>query len=369
MGDVVYVLTVLLAIILMVVTHELGHFTAAKLTGIKATEFFVGFGPRIFSFRGGETEYGLKWILVGGYVKILGMNPEEEVSEEDFPRSYRGSPIWKRAAVIFAGSFVHLMLALIIMFTAIWSLGIPVYDATTTVDGVAATMDDGSQSPSAAAGLEPGDTIQAVDGEPVASWDELRGYIVEHPGRAVTLTVQRAGEEVALQATLAATASGDGYLGIVPRAAVVETEEYGFLASLGQTAVWFGRAAWGTAYSLYRMFTPGIWKQLLGISEPTVERPVSVVGVSRLAGGFFDQGAFIFLNFLAFILLFLAFVNLLPLPPLDGGYLAVLLVEKVTGREVDLRKLTPIAAAVLGFFLLLFLLTLRLDIFNPISLP
>jgi membrane-associated protease RseP (regulator of RpoE activity) len=138
---------------------------------------------------------------------------------------------------------------------------------------------------------------------------------------------------------------------------------------LKQTAIWFGKAVWGAAYSFYRMFTPSIWKQLLGISEPTVERPVSVVGASRLAGDFFDQGAFIFLNFLAFILLFLAFVNLLPLPPLDGGYLMVLLVEKVSGKEVDLRKLTPIAVVVLGFFVVLFLLTLRLDIFNPINLP
>jgi membrane-associated protease RseP (regulator of RpoE activity) len=369
LGDVLYVLIVFLAIILMVITHELGHFTAAKLTGIKATEFFVGFGPRIFSFRKGETEYGMKWIMVGGYVKILGMNPDEEVSEEDFPRSYRGSPIWKRAVVIFAGSFVHLMLALIIMFTAIWALGIPVYDATNTVNGVAATMGDGTESPSAIAGLEPDDTITAVNGEPVSSWDELRGFIVDHPGEPVTLTVERGGEEVFLETTLATTDAGEGYLGIVPQTELVDTEDYGFFGSLKQTAIWFGKAVWGAVYSLYRMFTPSIWKQLLGISEPTIERPVSVVGASRLAGDFFDQGAFIFLNFLAFILLFLAFVNLLPLPPLDGGYLMVLLVEKVSGKEVDLRKLTPIAIVVLGFFIFLFLLTLRLDIMNPINLP
>jgi len=364
------VLAVLGVVILLVITHELGHFTAAKLVGIKVTEFFVGFGPRIWSIRRGETEYGIKWLLVGGYVKILGMNPDEEVSEEDYSRSYRGSPIWKRAVVIFSGSLVHLLLALLIIFTAIWVLGIPVYEAGTTVAEVALTLPDGGgDSPAALAGLRVGDRILEIGGEQVSGWEQIREFILEHPGEEVALKVEREGELLTLQARLARRDDGAGYLGVSPRAERVGEEKYGFAGALGETGEWFGRASYGVAYSFYRLFTPAVWKQLLGISSPTVDRPVTVVGASRIAGEFAQEGAFFFLNFLAFILLFLAYVNLLPLPPLDGGYLLVLLVEKLRGRPVDLRKLYPIAVAVLAFFGVLFLLTLRLDITNPINLP
>ncbi len=364
------VLAVLGVVIVLVITHEFGHFTAAKLTGIKVTEFFVGFGPRILSFRRGETEYGMKWLLVGGYVKILGMNPDEQVSEEDYHRSYRGSPIWKRAVVIFSGSLVHLTLALLMIFAAIWMLGIPVYRAGTTVAEVAQTLPgESGDSPAALAGLRDGDRILAVDGWEVADWDQLREFIVDNPGEEVELRVEREGETLTLQAQLARRDDGSGYLGISPRAERAGEERYGFTGSLGKTGEWFARATYGVAYSFYRLCTPGVWKQLLGVSRPTVDRPVTVVGASRIAGEFAEEGAFFFLSFLAFILLFLAYVNLLPLPPLDGGYLLVLLVEKVRGKPVDLRKLYPVAVAVLIFFGMLFLLTLRLDITSPVSLP
>lgn len=371
MGFLGYVLGFIIAvlvIIVLVVTHELGHFTSAKLLGIKVTEFFVGFGKRIWSTRRGETEYGFKWFLAGGYVKILGMNPDEEVSEEDYPRSYHGSAIWRRAVVIFSGSFVHLVLALIIMFIAIYSLGIPVYGATTTVSAVAGTLDNGSESPSSLAGLEPGDNITAVNGEAMEDWDRLSQFIRDHPGEQVQLTVERGDETITLDTELA-TLNDHGYLGISPESRVVATDHYGFFSSLRMTGVWFGQSTWNAAYSFYRIFTPSVWKQLLGISAPTVERPVTVVGISRITGGIARKGTYYLLSFFAFILLFLALINLLPLPPLDGGYLMVLLVEKIRGKEVDLRKLYPVSVAVLAFFGILFLLTLRLDIFNPIVIP
>jgi membrane-associated protease RseP (regulator of RpoE activity) len=367
LGIILTVLVVLAVIIFLVVTHELGHFTSAKLLKIKVTEFFVGFGPRIWSIKKGETEYGFKWFLAGGYVKILGMNPDEEISEEDYPRSYRGSAIWRRAVVIFSGSFVHLMLALIIMFITIWALGIPNYDkATTSIAAIAETKDDGAATPAATAGLQPDDTILAVNGEPVADWEELRGYIVDHPGEPVQLTVVRDGSEVTLDTTLDTRSDGTGYLGVTPQPSI---EAYGLLGSLKMTGIWFGKAVQGAAVGFGKIFTPGVWKQLLGISEPTVERPVTVVGISRIGASVAGEGLFYFLNFFAFIMLFLALVNLLPLPPLDGGYLLVLLIEKVRGKEIDLRKLYPISVAVLAFFGILFLLTLRLDIFNPINIP
>ena len=130
-----------------------------------------------------------------------------------------------------------------------------------------------------------------------------------------------------------------------------------------------GRLFYGVFYVFYRIFNLSTLKQLVGISPPTSERPVGVVGISRLAGQLANEGAYFFLNFLAFILLFLAYVNLFPLPPLDGGHLLVLAIEKIRGKEVDMQKLYPIAVAVLAFFAILFILTLRLDIFSPINLP
>ncbi|MDY6795918.1 MAG: site-2 protease family protein [Actinomycetota bacterium] len=365
---VVYVLIVLAAVIFLVVTHELGHFIAAKLSGVKVTEFFVGFGPRIWSTRRGETEYGVKWILVGGYVKILGMNPEEEVPREDFPRSYKGVSPGRRFWIIFSGSLAHIILALLIIFFTIWLIGIPNTEkSTSTIAEVGQYMPDSDQeTPAYISGMQPGDRILTMDGEVVNDWDDVRGFIEEHPDQGITLLIERDGEEQEVDIRLAETSEGGGYLGVSPKA---ELERYSFTESIHETFWWFGAATYGVGYGFYRIFNWSTIKQLLGLEEPTIERPQTVVGISRMAGQFWDYGLFYFLNFFAFICLFLAYINLLPLPPLDGGHLAVLLWEKATGREVDLRKLYPIAVAVLAFFTVLFLLTLRLDITNPINLP
>jgi membrane-associated protease RseP (regulator of RpoE activity) len=368
---IVQALTVLVALIILVLTHELGHFIAAKLCGIGVTEFFIGFGPRIWSFRRGRTEYGFKWFLVGGYVKILGMNPDEEVREEDWSRSYRGNPAWRRSLVVFSGSLVHFILACLVIFIAIWTLGVPSGDRfTTIVSSVGTVMEDGvTPTPAYAAGLKPGDEVLSIDGKEVSDWEELRAYIVDHPGREVGIEVRRGEEVLAFQLRLATRKAGEvsqGFLGVTPRPYV---ERYSLISSVRETFVWLGRASYGVGYSFYRVFTLSTWKQLLGISQPTVERPVTVVGATRLAGFIAQEGIYYLLNFFAFILLFLAYINLLPLPPLDGGYLLVLLLERIRGKEIDLRKLYPIAIFVLTLFGLLFVLTLRLDITNPINLP
>jgi membrane-associated protease RseP (regulator of RpoE activity) len=368
MNFVLYLLAVLASVVVLVMVHELGHFLIARLVGVKATEFFVGFGPRLWSFRRGDTEYGIKWILVGGYVKILGMNPDEEVDPEDWPHSYRGVPHWKRLCIVLAGSLFHVILALVLAFSAIYLLGVPNPDRPSTVIAeVGRYMEDGvEETPAWKAGLKEGDRILAVDGREVSDWWEMRDYIRLNPGREVLLTVKRGRETLDIPVVLAVREDGSGYLGVSP---LEEKDRYGLGGALIQTGRWFLQASYGVFYGIYRMFSWSTFKQLLGISEPTAERPVTVVGASRLAGRVAAYGAFYFLNFLGFILLFLAYVNLLPLPPLDGGHLLVILVEKVSGREVDLRKLYPVAVVVIAFFVTMFVLTLRLDIFSPIQLP
>jgi regulator of sigma E protease len=165
---------------------------------------------------------------------------------------------------------------------------------------------------------------------------------------------------------LAKLEDGNGFLGITPQAV---TQKYSFPGSFAPGAEQFGTLSYGVFYGVGHIFTLSTFKQLLGITPPTSSRPVSVVGISRVAGQLADQGAYPFLSFFAFILLFLAYLNLAPLPPLDGGHLLVLGIEKARGKEIDMRKLYPIAMAVLFFFGLLFVLTLRLDITNPINLP
>ncbi len=362
----VWILVAIAALVVIVVAHELGHFIAAKLSGVRVDEFFVGFGPKIWSTKRGETEYGFKWILVGGYVKVAGMDPNEEIKPEDLPRTYKGVSRWKRFFIIVSGSAVHIILALIIAFTAIWLLGLPDQDnPTNTLAGVSQTLDDGSPSPAAQAGLEPGDTIVAMDGTPVSNWKQLSDYIHAHPGQPVTIQAQRDGQDLTLTTTLADNA-GEGFLGISPVFPVIH---YGFTGSFGQTARYWGTASWGAVYGFYRVFNLSTLKQLVGISPPTNERPVSVVGISRLTGEVAHQGLRQLLLFISFLLLFLAYINLLPLPPLDGGHLLVLAVEGISGKEIDMRKLYPVAVVVIALFSLLFILTLRLDITNPIRLP
>jgi membrane-associated protease RseP (regulator of RpoE activity) len=362
---ILYFLIVILVLMVLVLVHEFGHYIAARLSGVTATEFFIGFGPRIWSFRRGDTEYGIKWILIGGYVKILGMNPEEEISPEDLPHSYKGVSYARRFWIIISGSLSHVILALLIAFFCIWLIGTPILsnavgEVGTNIEGT------GEETPAYSAGLQPGDVITSMNGETVGDWEEVRSYIVDHPGQEVNLTVNREGQELILTTQLAILENGNGFLGITPQADMVH---YSFLQSLGETGSWWVEYSWGVLYSFYRIFNWSTLKQLIGISEPTSERPVSVVGISRIAGQLANQGLYYFLNFLAFLLLFLAYINLLPLPPLDGGHLLVIIWERFTGKEIDMRKLYPIAVAVLAFFTILFLLTLRLDLTNPINLP
>jgi membrane-associated protease RseP (regulator of RpoE activity) len=362
---IIYILAVLVAIIFLVVTHELGHYTAARLAGVKCPEFFVGFGPRIWSTRRGDTEFGIKWILFGGYVKVLGMNPEEEISPEDFPHSYKGVSYWKRFWIIFSGSLVHLMLGLILIFLIVWMIGVPF--ASNSIQEVALTMENTDEpTPAAIAGLEPGDTILSMDGQEVSDWQEISSFIREHPGEEVEILITRGDEQLTLTTTLADRGDETGYLGISPQD---EFEGYSFFESFKETGIFFWENIKGVGVSISKLFNLSLYKQLLGISEPTQERTVSVVGISRIAGQAAKLGAYYFLGLLAFILIFIALINLLPLPPLDGGHLAVLLWEKITGREVDMRKLYPIAIVVMAFFLFVFASSLILDFTNPINLP
>jgi RIP metalloprotease RseP len=199
------ILVFVFGVLLMILVHELGHFVAAKRFGIKVEEFFLGFGPRLWSFRRGETEYGLKAIPVGGYVRIAGMNPFQEPAPEDRGRLFGDKPAWQRAIVIAAGAATHFVLAFLLLTLFFLLIGFPrarIAEVETTLDG--------NPSPAFVVGLRAGDEVLAVNGDDV-SYPEFLEEIKESPGRPVTVRLSRDGQERVLEGSR--TVCGDPVLG------------------------------------------------------------------------------------------------------------------------------------------------------------
>src|SRR5437870_1203626 len=193
------ILVFVVAILAVVLIHESGHFFTAKAFGIKVEEFFVGFGPRLWSMQRGETEYGVKAFPLGGYVRIAGMNPFQEPARRDLPRTFGAKPIWQRALVIAAGPATHFVLAF--LFFALWlgAVGRP-----TTVEPLVLQVEptmSGQPSPAAQAGIRPGDRIAAIDGISAPTEQQLIAYTQAHTGKPITLRVLRDGREFTVTVT------------------------------------------------------------------------------------------------------------------------------------------------------------------------
>jgi membrane-associated protease RseP (regulator of RpoE activity) len=350
-----------IAVLLFVTAHEAGHFLAAKATGMKATEFFFGFGPRIWSTQRGETEYGVKAFPLGGYVRIIGMNPLEEVPPEDMGRTYREKKFWEKSVVVLAGVGTNFLIAFLLFCGVFIANGMN--EVVPTVD----TVTEGS--PGAEAGLMEGDTIMAIGDYTVENWEDATGALAEVGPGPVTVTVDRAGQTVYLEMDLveSRTIPGSGFIGFGP---TLENTPVGPIESIGMA----GQAVWGgiedTFYSLYQIFRPSSLAQYFGVlggdtDVPDEIRPVSPIGIVSI--GSQATSATSFLSIMAYINVILATLNLLPLFPLDGGHFAVALYEKLTGRQANIRKLMPIAAAVMGTLFFLGFVAIILDIVDPIS--
>lgn len=382
------------ALLFVIMVHEAGHFIAAKLLGFKATKFFIGFGPTIWSFRKGETEYGIKLIPAGGFVKIVGMNPYEDIAPEDEPRSYPNRPKWQRAIMIAAGPATHWPLAFLILVVTAMTIGFPTGEVTNVVS-VVETSIDGEQTPAAEAGLSPGDLITEVNGGEVSTWVETRQAIRDNAGQPTTFTFVRDGEEQQVTITLGtALFDEDGrILRYAPPGEELRPKEgqtaFGFLGvqpdqefetmSFGEAVVDSGAQTGRlTGYLVTQMGAPfatvfngDLWSALTDEGPRTPEEaPVGIVGAGRIAGETVEKGMYTeFIGLMVGLTLFVGLINLLPLPPLDGGHLAVLAYEAITRRRVDVRRLIPIAAAVISFFVLLFFAVLYLDLARPLQVP
>ncbi len=356
------------AIIVVILVHEAAHFGVAKLFRIKVEEFFLGFGPTLWSVKRGETEYGVKLIPAGGYVRIAGMNPFQEPTPEDFPRTFGAKPIWQRALVIFAGPATHFVMALFVLAIFLMAIGKPtVYPQIGAVDPRLGSV----TSPAAAAGLQPGDRVMRVDAVHRPTSVELVRYIRHHIGRTVTLVVRRDHQRIVVQVTPVLAKVGNREIGRIGIEQQPVRDRLGPLSAIGQGAVGVGQLTTEVVKSLGRVFGPEgigrIFDLVFGGAQRKPTDVTSVVGVARAAGQA-PPGAFweIFLTLLAGINVFVGVLNLIPLPPFDGGHLAVLAAEKVTGKKVDMRRLVPLTAAVAAFLVLFMVSVLYLDIFKPL---
>lgn len=376
-------------IVAMIVIHEGGHFLAAKAFGMKATRAFFGFGPTLWSTTRGETEYGVKAIPLGGFVSIIGMNPFEEIPEEDEHRTYRAAPFWKKTVVVLAGVFSHFVVALFLLWFVGTVWGVVVLDAdgiperTTTIAAVSPVVPGTSEpSPAAVSGIEPGDIIVATNGEPIATWDEFSLFAEEHAGDSVAVTVDRDGQPLDLRATFATIdrpivvdnefvlgPDGDpvteevGFYGVTPEAA---RDEVGPIRMLPHAASQFGEVAVMSMRGLGKLVIgfPELVLSLFGGDDEILEtiRPISPIGLVQLAGPLEST-----LVLLALVNIFVGVLNFVPFYPFDGGHFAVAAYEKITGRKPKVEKMLPFAAAIFIFIVSLGLIGVYLDIFKPIQ--
>lgn len=365
---------------LVIVVHEFGHYITARKFGMKVEEYFLGFGPRLYSRRKGETEYGIKAIPLGGYVKIAGMNPWQPVSEEDAPRTFGARPSWQRAIVLLAGSTTHFILAFLVLIVLFGIVGIPT-KALPVVDSVK-TKVNGKTSPAQLAGLLPGDAIVAINEERVFDWDGLKAQIRSHPNEQIVLSIVRGDRRLKIPVTtVVAQAQVEtdpskteqvAQIGFFPRYANRRLTPGKALVESAKTT---GELISGSVGGVRSIFSVDVFTKIFNGLRGSGARsgqdsPVGIYGAGRVAGQAAAAGGFSeLISFLVFFIVFLGVINLVPLPPLDGGHLLVLGIEKVIGRKIDLRKLVPVATLVFGFLMFLTIALLYLDIVRPVTNP
>lgn len=361
----VFVIGLLISIFL----HEIGHFATAKWTGMKATQFFLFMGPKLWSFRRGETEYGVRAYPLGAFVRIIGMNNMDRVDPADEPRAYRNKSFPRRLLVITAGSLMHMIIAVVLLFGVFAVNGRRV--VTDTIGFGAVTID----GPAATAGVQAGDVLVSLDGTTSSRPEDFTALIQTHrPGDRVNLVVERDGRQRSFEVTLGnhPTLTGKAFLGVSSgRLTAWNQESIADAAKHSVTSL--GTAAWQTVGGVVKVLNPiNIIDHLTGKNNDPSSQPSTVIGASRFSSTLGNEaGLGGVLLALAGINVFVGLFNLIPLLPFDGGHAAIAIYERVRTRKgkpyhADVSKMIPLAMLVIGFLLFMFVSAVYLDFAKPV---
>ncbi|MFJ3794309.1 M50 family metallopeptidase [Kitasatospora sp. NPDC090091] len=427
---VVGILVFAVGLLVSIAWHELGHLSTAKLFGIRVPQYMVGFGPTVWSRKKGETEYGIKAIPLGGYIRMIGMFPPgadgritkrssspwrtmiedarqasyEELQDGDEERLFYTRKPWKRVIVMFAGPFMNLVLAFGLFLTVMMGFGVSM--TVPTIGTVSQCIvkagqptdtcpKDAPATPAAQVQLKPGDKVLSFDGDRIRDYEQLQADIRRSAGKTVPIVVERGGQQVTLVPTIAVNdvQKYDGN-GVPVKGETVQAGFLGFTPTTGIVRLGFGQ-------SLDRMYDmaengvkslvalpgkiPGLWHSVVDGAPREVDSPIGMVGAARVSGEVFaldipgTQRIAYFVNLLAGINLSLFLFNMLPLLPLDGGHIAGAVWESVRRRfaqlfrrpdpgPFDVARLMPLAYVVASIFVGFTVLVLVADLVNPVKI-
>lgn len=296
---------------MLITVHELGHFLAAKGTGMLVTEFSIGFGPKLIQKKVGETLYSLRLCPLGGYNRIAGMEPGEAVT----PRGFNGRPLWARMLVILAGPFMNFLLPFLLFFGifAVSGLTLPVNKP------VVGSLMEGY--PGAAAGLQAGDWLVSINGRKLEKWNDINSLVQENGPKPGKVVIRRDGREMTL--TLQPRFDGESKRFLIGVRPPLEHRQLSLWESLKTAGLAVGKTTVAMVDGLRKMITGKVRADIAG-----------PIGVAHMAGDVAAQGAVPYLEFMAFLSLNLAVLNLVPIPALDGGQFLVLVVEGLLGHAL-----------------------------------
>ncbi len=345
---------ILLGVLIFV--HELGHFLLAKILGVKVLKFSLGFPPAMVTRKWGETEYILSWIPLGGYVKLLGEEPdsEEEIPPEELPRAFTTRPLWHRIAIVAAGPLFNYLSAVLVVCAGYMLVSAGYIEGQPVLASEIGQVFEGT--PAMAAGLKAGDNVVAIDGQPISRWNDMRALIEKNPGQRLTMTVERDGKRLDLSVTPSISEDKNmfgepaGRIGVLPAKKIL---------SLSPTEYFYEGLRFSA--SLTKFVVETLVKLVTGEMSPkALGGPITIVQAS---GESLKAGVFSFLLLMAYISINLAIINILPVPILDGGHLMFFIIEAIIRRPVT-GKIREVATQI-GVLVIVFLMVLVF--YNDIS--
>lgn len=339
---------------ILIFVHELGHFLAARIGGVGVLKFSLGFGPKIFGKKIGETEYVVSWIPLGGFVKLLGESGTEDLAPEDEKRSFFKQPTWKRLLIVLAGPVFNFLLAIVIFFI-VYMYGLP--------NLVPVVGEMAKDSAAQASGIVAGDQIVSLNDQKIRYWDEIRPVIAKSGGAPVKIVVLRGEEEKAFSVTpkLSKTKTifgeeEESYLiGIAPAGKTVIERKNPFSAML---------SAFEKTWEISKLTVISVVKMIEGVISPrTLGGPIFI---AQVAGNQVREGIIPFILFMAVLSINLGGINLFPIPVLDGGHIFFYLIEMVTRREIPMkvREISQQIGFVVLLMLMLFVIMIDIERLN-----